>query len=350
MREAIAAAVAALAAGRTAALITPVATEGSLPTGRLARMLVGEGGDSVGTVGGGRMEGEAMAAGLEVARGSGCRLCEFTLTSEAAEDDGLLCGGRATMLIEALRPESAGALQEILRLLEERRPGLEVLRLDQPGMGQRLVVGEDGIRAGSLGDRDLDTAAVSLLGEVVEDDLSETRSLEVGGAAVSVHVNALSPRPTVYIFGGGHVGLALARIAPTAGFRVVVIDDRDEFANRDRFPMADEVLTRPFDQAFRDLAVDSLSFVVVMTRGHKWDRQVVAQALSTGAGYIGMIGSRRKVAHTWEALRATGFSDADLDRVHAPIGLSIGGDSPGEIAISIMAQLIATHRLGRAAG
>jgi len=287
-----------------------------------------------------------MAAGLEAARGAGSRLLEFTLTSEAAEDDGLLCGGRVTLLIEALRTESADALQWMLRLLEERHSGLEVLRLGPTDMGQRLVVEEDGTRAGSLGDPGLDAAAASLLEEALEDDLSETRSLELDGSAVSVYVNSLSPRPTVYIFGAGHVGLALARIAPTAGFRVVVIDDRDDYANRERFPMADEVLGRPFDQAFQGLAVDSLSFVVVMTRGHKWDRQVVAQALGTGAAYIGMIGSRRKVAHTWEALRATGFTEADLDRVHAPIGLSIGGDSPGEIAISIMAQLIATHRLG----
>ena len=350
MKEAIAAAIEALAAGQAAALISPVATEGSLPTPRMARMLVNTRGDSVGTVGGGRMEGETITAGVQVARSTESRLCEFSLSAQAAAEDGLLCGGRVTFLIEALQPGSEDALVEILRLLEEGQPGLEALRLDHAGVGQRLVVREDGIRMGSLGDGDLDTAAAALVGEALDDDLSETRLLELAGAAAEVHLNALRPHPTVYIFGGGHVGLALARIAPTAGFRVAILDDRDEFANRERFPMAHEVLMRPFDQSFDGLKMDSLSYVVVMTRGHKWDREVVAQALRTEAGYIGMIGSRRKIAHTWEALKATGFTDADLDRVHAPIGLDIGGDSPGEIAISIMAQLIATHRLGDGAG
>jgi len=125
-----------------------------------------------------------------------------------------------------------------------------------------------------------------------------------------------------------------------------MVDDREEFANRERFPMAERVLVRPFETAVADLDLGARSYVAIMTRGHRGDREVLAQALRTRAAYVGMIGSRRKIATTWEILREQGFAEADLARVHAPIGLPIGGDSPGEIAVSIAAQLIQTHRLG----
>ena len=110
--------------------------------------------------------------------------------------------------------------------------------------------------------------------------------------------------------------------------------------------MVDELYLRAFATAFEGLAIDALAYVVVMTRGHKWDREVVAQALRTRAGYIGMIGSRRKIALTWEVLKKEGFSSADFERVQAPIGLDIGGDTPGEIAVSILAELIRVRRRG----
>ena len=128
---------------------------------------------------------------------------------------------------------------------------------------------------------------------------------------------------------------------------MVVTDDRPEFANRARFPMADEVHVREFARAMEGLAIDELAYVVVVTRGHQGDREVVAQALRTQAGYIGMIGSRRKIALTWEALGKEGFVEADLHRVHAPIGLDLGGQTPGEIAVSILAEMIQVRWQGK---
>ena len=348
MKEVIEAALKAVVRSEPAALVTPVAATGSLPTPREARMLVRPDNTIVGTVGGGRMEAEARQAALSAIREGEPRLIEFSLTAEAALDDGLLCGGQTTFFVEPiLSGTSPEALEEMQRLLENRVPGLEAVQLREAEPVQRLAAGADGGRRGTLGSAALDQAVAGQVEEVVEEDWSGVREIEAGGERVEVFVRALLARPTVYIFGGGHVGLAVAQVAPLAGFRVVVADDRSEFASRQRFPMADEVRVAGFENAVEDLPIDEFSYLVVMTRGHKWDREVVTQALRTRAGYIGMIGSRRKIALTWEALKQEGFTDEDLGRVHAPIGLDIGGDTPGEIAVSIVAELIQVRRRGK---
>ncbi len=140
------------------------------------------------------------------------------------------------------------------------------------------------------------------------------------------------------------MAIPLAQVAAIAGFRVAVIDDREEFANRDRFPVADEVMAASVEEAFSALAIGKDSYVVAVTRGHVLDEEVVAAALAVRARYIGMIGSRRKVAGVRERLVGRGFSQAELDQIHAPIGIEIGSDTVEEIAISIVAELIAERR------
>jgi xanthine dehydrogenase accessory factor len=140
------------------------------------------------------------------------------------------------------------------------------------------------------------------------------------------------------------VAIPLAQVAAIAGFRVTVIDDREEFASRERFPVADEVVVASVEEAFSALPIGKDSYVVAVTRGHVMDEEVVAAALAARARYIGMIGSRRKVAGVRERLRERGFAPEELDRVHAPIGIEIGSDTVEEIAISIVAELIAERR------
>lgn len=167
-----------------------------------------------------------------------------------------------------------------------------------------------------------------------------TRLLSEEGADLLVEATA-SPG-TLFIFGAGHVSQPTARMAADVGFRVVVADDRAAFANRDRFPFADEVLVLDdFETALSGLTLEADSFVVIVTRGHRYDKTVLAQALATPARYVGMIGSRSKRDAIYAALRAEGAGDADIARVHSPIGLSIGAETPEEIAVSIVAELIA---------
>jgi xanthine dehydrogenase accessory factor len=146
---------------------------------------------------------------------------------------------------------------------------------------------------------------------------------------------------TLFLFGGGHVSQKLAPLADTLGFRIVVVDDRSEFANPERFPQAEEfVVPDSYENAIQQGDIDAESYLVIVTRGHLHDKTVLAQALRTPAAYIGMIGSIRKRDAIYDELRAVGFTDHDFRRVHSPIGLKIGAESPEEIAVSIAAELI----------
>jgi xanthine dehydrogenase accessory factor len=154
-------------------------------------------------------------------------------------------------------------------------------------------------------------------------------------------VEPLCHQGTVVIFGAGHIGQKLAPLTKLVGFNTVVLDDRAEFANRERFDSADEVLVvDSFDQALKDLDIDGDSYLVIVTRGHTHDKTVLSHALRSGAGYIGMIGSRRKRDAIYAALEMEGVSPGELQRVHCPIGLNIGAETPEEIAVCIVAELI----------
>jgi xanthine dehydrogenase accessory factor len=166
-----------------------------------------------------------------------------------------------------------------------------------------------------------------------------------------VIVDAVRRLKTMYCFGAGHVAVPTARIAAMTGFRVVVIDDRAEFACAERFSEADEVrVIEKFECAFDRLKIDADSFIVIATRGHMFDKVVLEQALQTRAGYIGMISSRKKLSSIYEALMAGGASKESLERVHSPIGIKIGGDTPEEIAVSIIAELISERSRQQGSG
>ena len=333
--------------GRLVALVTPLEVQGSLPPGQDARMLVREDGSLVGTVGGGRMEAETHRVGAQVAADGRPQIIHFTLTAEDAREDGLLCGGEVTFLVEpVLDEEGLAPLRTILNLRQEKQRGIEAIRVTEMEYVRRMVLGIDGRVSGNLGNALLAGELRRRVGELSEVEERRILEIECGEAVVRVLINPILPRPTVFIFGGGHVGMALSQIAPTAGFRVVVVDDRPAFANPRRFPNADHVLVRGFDEPLSALPIDDRSYIVVMTRGHSKDLEVVSRALKTPASYVGMIGSRRKVALTFEALAREGHSPEAIARVHAPIGLRIGADTPGEIAISVVAELIQARRLG----
>jgi xanthine dehydrogenase accessory factor len=178
------------------------------------------------------------------------------------------------------------------------------------------------------------------------EDVLKVISLEHQGEECRIFIEAILPAPQLFLFGGGHVSKAIARIARTVGFRIVVIDDRPSFANKDRFPEADEVVVDAFEGVVEKLPVDPSSYLIAVTRGHQWDQTVIEQAVWTNARYIGMIGSRRKIALMWKKLEEKGIPRHLLERVHAPIGLDIHADTPEEIAVSVAAQLIQVRRAG----
>ncbi|MBB31279.1 MAG: dehydrogenase [Gemmatimonadetes bacterium] len=345
-----------IAAGERAALSTIVSSKGSLPMSKKAKMLVRPDGKIVGTVGGGCLEADVWVEAKQVMESGEPTLQRFILTEKHAGDDGLNCGGNVEIFTE---PVAAGHSEEILKEVASIRVerGSAVLATlvsggEKDGWRSKLLVKDDGATVGTLGYGEADQAVHAALEDEdgIPEDLLQVVELEVnrpeGQETLKVFMESICPEPTLYLFGGGHVSYAIARIACTVGFRIVVIDDRPMFANKERFPMAGETLTLDMETAFEELEIDDLSYIVAVTRGHQHDKPVVEQALKTEPAYLGMIGSRRKIALMWKDLEEKGYPRERLEQVHAPIGLDIGSDSPEEIAVSVVAELIQVRRSG----
>jgi xanthine dehydrogenase accessory factor len=336
-------------AGETFALATVVDRTGSVPMSKWAKMLVRRDGSMSGTVGGGCLEAEIWED-ARVALASGeARVVEHTLTLEHAGEFGLLCGGTARILVERIAPDTHADVLRAARdtVAARKRAHLIALLPGEDDDTRRLLLMPDESTIGSLGDEATDQAAIAAAAEMTG-QIPGLKRLE--DPARDAFIEPLGPMPEIYIFGGGHVGLATVRVGAVAGFRVIVIDDRPTFCNPERFPEADECIVAEFDGAFERLDIGEDSYIVTVTRGHAHDETVVRQALATNAGYIGMIGSRAKVRGILRSLGERGATDEQIARIHAPIGLDIGADTPEEIAVSILAEIIAVMRRGDADG
>ena len=221
----------------------------------------------------------------------------------------------------------------------------------------RMLVREDGSIAGTIGGGCVEADVWAAARTVMENEtprkmvfnLNHDAGYDNGlicGGSLEIFVEPILPQPMLYLFGGGHISMALAKSAFATGFALTVVDDREAFANRERFPMAEKVVTS-YEEAFQSIAPDNSSYLVIVTRGHKDDMRVLAWAVRTAARYVGMIGSKRKVLSVYQALEREGYSAEEFARVYAPMGLNIGALSPEEIAISVLAELIAIRRNAR---
>jgi len=221
--------------------------------------------------------------------------------------------------------------------------------------GAKMLVFADGRTIGTIGGgcyendafwkaRDaLATGRSALLHFELNDDFAQENGLVCGGQ-MDVHIDPLAPTPRLYVIGGGHVGQHLASTAFDAGFRVHVVDDREKFANRDRFPNAEEVVVAPLVDWLHTADIPTSAYVAIVTRGHQHDLDAMRALAARDLRYLGLIGSRAKVARIYDALAAEGMPAECLARVRAPIGLAIGAVTPAEIAISIVAEMIAVLR------
>jgi xanthine dehydrogenase accessory factor len=218
----------------------------------------------------------------------------------------------------------------------------------------RMLVREDGTSAGTIGGGCVEADVWAAAREVMHKEaprklvfhLNNEASYDNGlicGGTVEIFVEPILPQPVLYLFGAGHVSTAVAKAAQAVGFGIGVIDDREAFANAQRFPAAQEIYTS-FEDAFQKLRPNSSSYLVIVTRGHKEDMRVLAWAVRTQARYVGMIGSKRKVLSVYKALEKEGYAADEFERVYAPMGLNIGALSPEEIAVSIVAELVAVRR------
>jgi xanthine dehydrogenase accessory factor len=220
--------------------------------------------------------------------------------------------------------------------------------------GAKMLVFADGRTVGTIGGGCYENDAIGRARDVIatgkpvlahydlNDEFVEESGLICGGQ-MDVYIDPLTPAPRLYIIGGGHVGWHLARVAADAGFRIHVIDDREKFANRERFPMADAIHVEDIPEWLHRAELPASSYVVVVTRGHTHDFDALRTLSARDLRYRGLIGSRAKVARVFDALQGEGLAHECLERVHAPIGLDIGAVTPAEIAISILAELIAVR-------
>ena len=249
--------------------------------------------------------------------------------------------------------------QEIARLTAEGEEAAVVTIVSSSGStpreeGAKMLVRSDGSILGTVGGGILEAQLTQKALEAIKKGKPQRIQYRlkegeepgmICGGDVEVFIEPVLSSPTLYIFGGGHISLTLAKIGKLTGFKIVVIDDRTEFANPQRFPEAELTIAKDFREAFSELKIDKSSYIAIVTRGHAYDEVVLEWALGTKTKYIGMIGSKTKNQTIFSHLLDKGFLQEQLDKVHAPIGLEIGAQTPEEIAVSIMAEVIKTRRL-----
>lgn len=304
---------------------------GSTPRGSGSKMLIRRDGSIAGSVGGGILEARVMRQARKLFEPPGAMFMDIDLSGEEAAGSGMICGGAVTVFLEHLSPDPEN--REVFeRLVGAVGGGLRaVLATEVSGEAEDLRRGRRYLFTSS-DDQSREPARQAL-------DFESAGLLETGGGLLVVEPFA-APH-TAIIVGAGHVGLATARLAKSVGFRTVIMDDREEFANRERFPEADEIRApESFQGCFDGMRIDESSFIVILTRGHVHDKTVLARALEARPGYLGMIGSRRKRDAIYEALVEEGVSRESLAGVHSPVGLPIGAQTPEEIAVSIVAEMI----------
>jgi xanthine dehydrogenase accessory factor len=329
--------------GTPVAYTALVETRGSTPQKAGAAMLVFPDGSQVGTLGGGCVEAEVKRRALEILYRGARQLLTFQLDHDYGWDDGLICGGRMTMLVDPVL--TAGDLFYYEEFLEQLNVGRGVTEATVLGdefaeapAGARFLIDRDGDVLSKLG---ADSMPASL--EAGVKPLSDRpRPYVANGVSYLPHL----PRCRLVIVGGGHVGTKVAGLAAEVDFDVWVCDDREEFCNSQRFPVAERLLCGPIEDVLSGLEVDGDTFCIIVTRGHNHDETALFHLVNKPSRYIGMIGSKRKIRLIFDDLRRNGISEQALNRVHAPIGFDIGSQTVPEIAVSIVAELIAC-RSGR---
>jgi xanthine dehydrogenase accessory factor len=338
--------------GRFIVLATIISLAGSGPRGVGTKFVILEDGSHQGTIGGGLLEAQVLKGAQKVFAERKPARMGFNLSGKDVAKTDMLCGGDLEVFLEPLFPERIEQRQVFERVVGIQKRGgsgimvtlVDVARWEE-GEVHRLFLDSNGERIGAISgleaiENRIKNEMATLLGSRHPALISHQ---DQRGEVWEVFAEPIVSEPKLYVFGGGHVSSQIVPLAKRVGFKVAVIDDRPEFADPKKFPEASEVYQYPFEGVMERLPLNEGSYVVIVTRGHIHDKTVLSQSLKTNAKYIGMIGSRRKIAMVYEKLKEEGFGQKDMDRVHAPIGLDIGAETPEEIAVSIVAELISVR-------
>ena len=331
--------------GSRVALATVVDTKKSAPQPPGTKMAVNDAGKLMGAVSGGCVEGQVVQVGEGILDGAGPQLLHYGIADEDAWDVGLPCGGEISIWVEEYRRSGLdGTFARLGR--DGARAALATVLEGSEGVGSKLLVREDESIEGSLGDEDLDAAAIEICLEAMWSEASGLH--EIDGA--NVFVDTVAPPPRLIIFGAVDFAAQLTVAAKMVGWRAFVVDPRKRFATVDRFPEAERVIAAWPDQAIPELGgIDRATSIAVLTHDPKLDDAVLKIALRSEAPYVGAMGSRRAQEKRRTRLLEAGITDRELERLSAPIGLDIGALSASETALSILGEIIAVRR-GREGG
>lgn len=341
------------ASGRPAALATLVAAAGTTPKTAGATMWVGEDGAVLGSVTiGGCVDARVIERAEQVVRSGRPELLRMSLGDEDAWELGLTCGGEVDVLVQRVDPSSgdssAVAYAAARTAYEAGRAAIVVAHLDE--RRDRLALDESGARAGTLGDETLDARAVEIATRrLAAGELSGVERLSHDEREVVLFFERLAPPETVVIVGASQVAMSLAVFVRELGMRVVVVDGRERMATRERFPAVEEIRVGMPSEIVESLGVTRRTYIVLLAHDYKYELPVLRAVLRGDAGYVGMLGSRRRGTTIRAMLAEDGLTASELSRLHSPIGLGIGAKSAAEIALAIAAELVAV-REGRDPG
>jgi xanthine dehydrogenase accessory factor len=303
------------------------------------------------------VEGAVFEVAQEVIRTGMPKLVNFGISDEFALDVGLACGGTIEVFIESWECGGASGsragnvamstiFESLRRCVEERRLVALATVVGGPGerLGAKLLIHPDGSTQGDLGSAKLNAGVVQRAIELLNKQSPGRMTVEASHDVVDVFVDVVAPSPKLIIVGAVHIAIPLVTFAKALGFRTIVVDARSVFASPERFAHADELILDWPAKALAEMKLDAASYVVVLTHDEKLDEPALMAALNSPARYVGALGARKTHAKRVARLKAQGISDEQLRRIHAPIGLDIGAEGAEEIALAIMAEIVAVKR------
>ena len=320
------------------ALATVIETWGSSPRRAGAKMAITPDGRITGSVSGGCVEGAVFDAGVQVLNSNTPQLLHFGVADETAWEVGLACGGSIDIFVKPLDKEFFRSLRSVL--VEERAAVvLTVVRGPNDLLGREMLIKEDGNVIGSIRE-DLDERAMRLAKETLL--LGSSRRAKLN-EDIEVFIEVILPPPTLIVVGGVHITIALVSLAKTLGYRTIVVDPRSAFGSQERFPYVDQLIQSWPEEAFQEIPLTRSTAIAMLTHDPKLDDPALKIALPGPAFYVGALGSKTTQAKRRQRLLDEGVTEAQLDRLHGPIGLKIGAGTPEEIAMSIMAEIVAAR-------
>jgi xanthine dehydrogenase accessory factor len=344
-----------LKTGENVALITVISTEGSTPGKVGYKMLVwGQTGQTIGTVGGGLVEAEVIEIAKGILPKPENRVLRFSFDASAGSEGprsaGIqrgICGGSMEVLVETFDQKSLPLFERLLVAIENGQKGALVSIISPKRAAKKVFLRKISDLRVPIGDfrTEIENQRSKIENIDFLREQPERRTLQGG---VEIFIEPVLEEPMVFLFGAGHLSYHICRYAKSVNFRVTVCDDRAEFANKNRFPDADNIVVESFETVFDRIEVNRNSYIVIVTRGHESDQTVLEKAVKTDAKYTGMIGSKKKTTTILKRLQEKGIPQEALRRVYSPIGISIGAVTPQEIALSIVCELTKIRRLGDA--